>query len=63
MGVLLWCAVDFVRKGHSTPVPVDLPRELVVSGPHRYVRNPMYAGALLIRVGNIIWFESLAQVI
>lgn len=61
--VLLWCAADFVRKGHGTPTPLDPPKELVVSGLYRYVRNPMYVGALLIQFGNILWFGSLAQAI
>ncbi len=30
--VLLWCAVDFVRKGRGTPAPVEPPKELVVGG-------------------------------
>jgi protein-S-isoprenylcysteine O-methyltransferase Ste14 len=60
---LCWCAADFVRKGRGTPVPLDPPKELVVSGLYRFVRNPMYVGALLIQVGNTIWFGSLAQVV
>jgi protein-S-isoprenylcysteine O-methyltransferase Ste14 len=63
VAVVIWCASDFVRKGRGTPVPLDPPKELVVSGLYRYIRNPMYVGALLIQVGNIIWFGSLAQVV
>jgi protein-S-isoprenylcysteine O-methyltransferase Ste14 len=63
VGTLAWCAVDFVRKGSGTPLPLDPPKELVVSGFYQYVRNPMYVGALLIQVGNIIWFGSLAQAV
>jgi protein-S-isoprenylcysteine O-methyltransferase Ste14 len=61
--ILVWCAADFVRKGHGTPVPLDPPKELVVSGLYHYVRNPMYVGALLIQAGNVVWFGSLAQVV
>ena len=60
---IIWCATDFVRKGGGTPVPLDPPKELVVGGLYRYVRNPMYIGALLIQVGNAVWFGSLAQVV
>jgi protein-S-isoprenylcysteine O-methyltransferase Ste14 len=63
VATLAWCAVDFVRKGSGTPLPLDPPKELVVSGFYQYVRNPMYVGALLIQVGNIIWFGSLAQAV
>jgi protein-S-isoprenylcysteine O-methyltransferase Ste14 len=61
--VVIWCAADFVRKGRGTPVPLDPPKVLVVSGLYRFVRNPMYVGALLVQVGNIVWFGSLAQVV
>lgn len=32
--------------GKGTPLPLDAPRELVVRGPYRYVRNPMALGGL-----------------
>ena len=32
IAVVIWCAADFVRKGRGTPVPLDPPKELVVSG-------------------------------
>jgi protein-S-isoprenylcysteine O-methyltransferase Ste14 len=63
IAVINLCAADFVRKGHGTPVPLDPPRELVVNGLYHYVRNPMYVGALLIQVGNIVWFGTLAQAV
>ena len=56
--VLLWCAVDFVRKGQGTPVPVDAPKHLVIGGLYRFVRNPMYVGVLLFTIGDAIWFGS-----
>lgn len=56
--VLLWCAVDFVRKG-GTPAPVEPPTELVVGGLYRYVRNPMYIGVLAATAGHVFWFGSL----
>jgi protein-S-isoprenylcysteine O-methyltransferase Ste14 len=61
VAVVIWCAADFVRKGHGTPMPLDPPRELVISGLYRFVRNPMYVGVLLIQVGHIIWYGTLAQ--
>ncbi len=63
VATVVGCAVDFVRKGHGTPVPLDPPRELVVSGLYRYSRNPMYVGVLVIQLGTLIWYGSLAQAV
>jgi protein-S-isoprenylcysteine O-methyltransferase Ste14 len=56
--IIIWCSVDFVRKGRGTPAHADPPRELVITGLYRYVRNPIYVGALLVQSGYILWFGS-----
>ena len=56
--VLVWCIWDFGRKGRGTLAPVDPPTTLVVHGLYRYVRNPMYLGALLVLAGQAVFFES-----
>jgi protein-S-isoprenylcysteine O-methyltransferase Ste14 len=56
--LILWPSADFVRKGRGTPAHADPPRELVISGPYRYVRNPIYLGALLVQMGTFAWFGS-----
>ncbi len=38
-------AAFMVVKGQGTPLPADCPRELVIAGPYRYVRNPMAMGS------------------
>ncbi|SEM81385.1 methyltransferase [Lihuaxuella thermophila] len=38
----------FARKGEGTLAPWNPPQKLVVAGPYRYVRNPMYSGVLFI---------------
>jgi protein-S-isoprenylcysteine O-methyltransferase Ste14 len=38
-------AFYMVSFGHGTPLPADCPRELVIRGPYRYVRNPMAIGS------------------
>ena len=44
--VLAYASAGFmVVKGKGTPLPADCPRELVVAGPYRYVRNPMAMGS------------------
>jgi protein-S-isoprenylcysteine O-methyltransferase Ste14 len=54
--VVLSCFWSFTFRGRGTPVPIDPPKELVASGPYRYVRNPIYVGALLIFLGHFLWF-------
>ena len=34
-----------VLQGKGTPLPADCPRELVIAGPYRHVRNPMAMGS------------------
>ena len=38
--------VIMALRGCGTPMPNDCPRELVVAGPYRYVRNPMAVGGI-----------------
>lgn len=54
----LWCAWDFTFTGKGTPAPFDPPKEVVVRGLYRYVRNPMYVAVLLMLIGEAILFES-----
>lgn len=54
--MLVWCFWDFLSKGQGTPAPIDPPKQLVVSGLYRYVRNPMYVGVLLVIFGHFLWF-------
>jgi len=42
--VALRCVWDFGWTGQGTPAPVAPPKNLVVVGFYRYVRNPMYVG-------------------
>ena len=56
--VLLWCARDFAVSGRGTLAPWDPPLRLVVVGLYRHVRNPMYAGVLLLVAGLSLYFTS-----
>lgn len=56
----LACIVTFALVGKGTPAPFDPPRRLVTSGPYRYLRNPMYAGAGLALLGAALFYESPA---
>jgi protein-S-isoprenylcysteine O-methyltransferase Ste14 len=42
----VWSAVVMAREGRGTPLPVDARREMVVSGPYAFVRNPMAMASL-----------------
>jgi protein-S-isoprenylcysteine O-methyltransferase Ste14 len=60
-GILaLSCGATFVLVGRGTPAPFDAPRELVPVGPYRFVRNPMYVGAILVLLGYGLVESSLA---
>ena len=54
----LWCVLAFSFVGKGTPAPFDPPRRLVVSGPYRVVRNPMYIGAALALAGAALFYQS-----
>jgi protein-S-isoprenylcysteine O-methyltransferase Ste14 len=60
MGGMLgtWCILTFVFVGRGTQAPFDPPRHLVVRGPYRALRNPMYAGASLALSGASLYYSS-----
>jgi protein-S-isoprenylcysteine O-methyltransferase Ste14 len=55
------CIWEFARTGRGTLAPVDPPRELVVRGLYRYVRNPMYLSVTVIVLGELLltWSRPL----
>src|SRR5882724_1617885 len=58
--IALWCVFTFVFIGKGTPAPFDPPRRLVIRGPYRFVRNPMYIGAGLALAGAALFYESVS---
>jgi protein-S-isoprenylcysteine O-methyltransferase Ste14 len=58
IGLYFWCAGTFTFIGKGTPAPIDAPKVLVVQGPYRWVRNPMYIAVLLVILGQAIVFGS-----
>jgi protein-S-isoprenylcysteine O-methyltransferase Ste14 len=58
--VALWCVFAFASIGKGTPAPFDPPRRLVIRGPYRFVRNPMYIGAGVALAGAALFYESLS---
>ncbi len=61
--IMIWCFWIFLANGRGTPAPFDPPKEPVISGPYRYVRNPMYAGGILALLGWAVWSPSLALIV
>jgi protein-S-isoprenylcysteine O-methyltransferase Ste14 len=53
-----WSILSFVFVGKGTAAPFDPPRRLVVSGPFRYLRNPIYVGAVIAMAGAALYFRS-----
>jgi protein-S-isoprenylcysteine O-methyltransferase Ste14 len=63
-GVLVLASIAaFVFVGKGTAAPFDPPRRLVTSGPFRYVRNPIYIGALAGLAGAAVYYRSVALVV
>jgi len=49
-GIVIWAALWFRRK--RTPIePREAPRALIVEGPFRVNRNPIYSGMVLVLLG------------
>ena len=57
--LLIACIVEFARRGRGTLSPVDPPKELVVQGLYRYVRNPMYLSVSTIVLGEVMLTKSM----
>ena len=65
IGVILLaiCIWEFAHSGRGTLSPVDPPKELVVRGLYRYVRNPMYLSVTTIILGEFILTRSIPLLI
>jgi protein-S-isoprenylcysteine O-methyltransferase Ste14 len=62
-GVALYVATafwGFALRGKGTPAPIDPPKKLVVEGPYRVVRNPMYWAVACVMMGEALAFRSMA---
>ena len=58
--LVVLCVGIFVVRGRGTPAVFDAPREFVVVGPYKYVRNPMYIGALTMLIGFGLYQHSIS---
>jgi protein-S-isoprenylcysteine O-methyltransferase Ste14 len=48
----------FALLGLGTPAPIAPPRNLVVSGLYRYMRNPIYVAVVAVILGQAILFAD-----
>jgi protein-S-isoprenylcysteine O-methyltransferase Ste14 len=54
----IWSVRRF-RASRTSLVPVRSTTALVIEGPYRFTRNPMYLGLLMLYVGTACWFGLL----
>jgi len=59
-GILIYLVTtwQFGAVGRGTPAPWDAPRQLVRTGLHARVRNPMYIGVLLCILGEALLWQA-----
>ena len=57
----VWAGLWFARK-RTTIEPRDTPTTLIVEGPFRINRNPIYTGGALMLLGWGIWLGALSAV-
>jgi len=48
----------FAARGEGTLAPWDPPRKLVVTGPYRFVRNPMKTGLIFVLMAETLLLRS-----
>jgi len=58
LGAIGWAEVTLLRIAHSTGGFGDPPPGLVVEGPYRFTRNPIYLGAAFLLFGLSLWRGS-----
>jgi protein-S-isoprenylcysteine O-methyltransferase Ste14 len=60
-GLVLWCGGILARVGIlESPGNRMFPREFVVTGPFRIIRNPMSFGATALFAGLVLWLRSIS---
>jgi len=57
-GMYAWSVWNFAVRGKGTPLPLDAPKRLVIQGPYRYTRNPMYVALLSALLGWLLLYPT-----
>jgi protein-S-isoprenylcysteine O-methyltransferase Ste14 len=65
VGIILFASSlkRFATDGEGTLAPWDPPRRFVVSGPYRFVRNPMISGVVFILFGEAAIVQTRSQLV
>ena len=59
VSVFIYCSALFSKIGRGTPVPVEPPKKLVISGLYKFTRNPIYIGYFFIFLAEFFMFGHL----
>jgi protein-S-isoprenylcysteine O-methyltransferase Ste14 len=54
LALYLWSVWSFASRGKGTPLPIDAPKRLVITGPYLHIRNPMYVAVMSALAGWLI---------
>jgi protein-S-isoprenylcysteine O-methyltransferase Ste14 len=63
VSIYAWSVYAFAVAGHGTPAPIDEPRTLVLRGPYRYSRNPMYLAVCSALAGWIVRYPGAGLIL
>lgn len=55
----LWTMYLFNTLGKGTAAPWDPPKHFVLSGPYRYMRNPMITSVFMMLWGEVLFLKSI----
>ncbi len=62
LAFIFWAAAWFWKK-KTTIEPHHTPGTLIIEGPYRLSRNPIYLGMVLILSGQVVWFGALSPAV
>jgi protein-S-isoprenylcysteine O-methyltransferase Ste14 len=54
--ILAAWSIDLFRRSHTSLLPIRPATALIVSGPYRFTRNPMYLALTCLYLGLALWF-------
>ena len=63
VGIVLYSSGLFAIVGRGSPVPIDPPKDLVISGLYRYSRNPIYVAYGMILLSYFLYWGQLTLLI